>query len=90
MSQEKQQPQVAQEDWSYESRQERRSADAQLHELRKNRDARHEKEKKQLAETKCFLKRWAIKCRADRQDWQDEEQEQELLKIANPVAALMH
>lgn len=90
MSQETINQGVAQEDWSYESRQERRSADAQLYHLRKERDTRHEEERKQLAEAKCFLKRWTIKWRACRQDWRDDEREEELLEIANPMAALMH
>lgn len=83
-------PDMTQEDLSYELRNERRAAEAQLWDLRKNRDARHEKEKKQLAEAKCFLKRWVIRCRANRQDWRDDEREEELLDIANPMAAMMH
>lgn len=83
-------PDMTQEDLSYELRNERRAAEAQLWDLRKNRDARHEEEKKQLAEAKCFLKRWVIRCRANRQDWRDDEREEELLDIANPMAAMMH
>lgn len=57
---------------SYEFVKERKWALAQLDTLRNERDARHEEEKKQLEAATCFLKRWAIKCRADRQDWRDD------------------
>lgn len=90
MSQEMKYPDMTQEDFSYEMRDERKVAEVELYTLQKNRNARHEEEKKQLAEAKCFLKRWAIRCRANRQDWQDDEREEELLEIINPIAAMMN
>ncbi len=90
MSKEMKYPDMTQEDLSYELRNERKAAEGELYTLRKERDARHEEEKKQLAVAKCFLKRWAIHCRANRQDWRDDEREEELLEIANPMAAMMH
>lgn len=83
-------PDMTQEDLSYEMRDERKVAEADLYTLRENRNARHEEEKKQLAETKCFLKRWAIRCHTNRQDWRDDEREEELLEIINPIAAMMN
>ncbi|MBQ0118375.1 MAG: hypothetical protein KBS42_01210 [Bacteroidales bacterium] len=75
-------------DLSYEMRNERRAADAQLYTLWKNRDARHEEESKQLAAAKCLLKRWAIKCRSRKQDSMDAEREKKLLDISNPMAVM--
>lgn len=75
-------------DLSYEMRNERRAADAQLYTLWKNRDARHEEESKQLAAAKCLLKRWAIKCCSRKQDSMDAEREKKLLDISNPMAAM--
>lgn len=71
-------------DLSYEMRNERKAADAQLYTLWRNRDARHEEESKQLAVTKCLLKRWAIKYRANRQDWRDEEREEKTSRNFQP------
>lgn len=89
MSQEVKNQEMGDAEFSYESRRERRAADAQLYTLRKERDARHAEEKKQLAVAKCFLSRWTIKCRSRKQDSIDAEREEELLEIANPMSLYM-
>lgn len=89
MSQEVKNQEMSDAEFSYESLRERKAAEAQLYNLRKERNARHEEEKKQLAENKSIFKRLAICWRSSKQDRRDDEREEELLEIANPMSLYM-
>mgnify|MGYP003294831601 CR=1 FL=1 len=75
------------EDLGYRWRDESKAATAQLIELRKMRDKRHEKEAELLTQKKCAISRWWIMKKSTWRDAIDQEKEEELQYLINPLSA---